>query len=197
MSTEQIRNDKREIRKVNKQKRADMDKAIKAQLDQKICDYIVNSMSFKYADVLLMFCPTHEEINILPLFEAAKKEGKRVAFPRCYAKGIMKFFYVDDLTLLKEGKYGIKAPDEGEEFTSSLHPLCLVPCLSATKSGTRLGYGGGFYDRFLHKFDGISMCVQYDEFVTDELPQERRYDKKFDVLVTESGVFAVGRQKKI
>lgn len=197
MSTEQIRNDKREIRKVNKQKRADMDKAIKAQLDQKICDYIVNSMSFKYADVLLMFCPTHEEINILPLFEAAKKEGKRVAFPRCYAKGIMKFFYVDDLTLLKEEKYGIKAPDEGEEFTSSLHPLCLVPCLSATKSGTRLGYGGGFYDRFLHKFDGISMCVQYDEFVTDELPQERRYDKKFDVLVTESGVFAVGRQKKI
>ena len=197
MSTEEIRNLKREIRKVNKQKRADMDKAIKAQLDQKICDYIVNSMSFKYADVLLMFCPTQEEINILPLFEAAKKEGKRVAFPRCYAKGIMKFFYVDDLTLLKEGKYGIKAPDEGEEFTSSLHPLCLVPCLSATKSGTRLGYGGGFYDRFLHKFDGISMCVQYDEFVTDELPQERRYDKKFDVLVTESGVFAVGRQKKI
>ena len=197
MSTEEIRNLKRKIRKVNKQKRADMDKGIKAQLDQKICDYIVNSMSFKYADVLLMFCPTHEEINILPLFEAAKKEGKRVAFPRCYAKGIMKFFYVDDLTLLKEGKYGIKAPDEGEEFTSSLHPLCLVPCLAATKIGTRLGYGGGFYDRFLHKFDGISMCVQYDEFVTDELPQERRYDKKFDVLVTESGVFAVGRQKKI
>ena len=50
MSTEQIRNDKREIRKVNKQKRGDMDKAVKAQLDQKICDYIVNSMSFKYAD---------------------------------------------------------------------------------------------------------------------------------------------------
>ena len=192
MSTEEIRNQKREIRKVNKQKRAAMENCVKAELDRKICDYIINSVSFKYADVLLMFCPTDEEINILPLFEAAKKCGKRVAFPKCYAKGIMKFYYVDNLTQLKDGKYGIKAPEEGEEFETSLHPLCIVPCLAATKSGTRLGYGGGFYDRFLHKFDGISICVQYDEFVTDILPQEKRYDKKFDVLVTESGVCVIG-----
>ena len=192
MSTLETRELKRVIRKENKQKRAEMPKDIKAEKDGKICDYIINSMSFKYADALLMFCPTNEEINILPVFEAAKKEGKRVAFPKCYAKGIMKFFYVDDLSLLVEGKYGIKAPEEGEEFVSSLHPLCIVPSLSATKNGTRLGYGGGFYDRFLHKFDGISACVQYDEFVTEELPQEKRYDKKFDVLVTESGVCVIG-----
>ena len=192
MSTEQIRNDKREIRKVNKQRRVEMDKAAKAELDRRICDYIIDSVSFKYADTLLMFCPTGEEIDILPLFEAAKRNGKRVAFPKCCGKGIMKFYYVSDLSQLKAGKYGIKAPDEGEEFDNSLHPLCIVPSLAATKNGTRLGYGGGFYDRFLHKFDGISMCVQYDEFVTDELPQEKRYDKKFDVLVTESGVRVIG-----
>lgn len=192
MSTEQIRNDKREIRKVNKQRRVEMDKAAKAELDRRICDYIIDSVSFKYADVLLMFCPTEQEIDILPLFEEAVRLGKKVAFPKCYGKGIMKFYYVSDLSQLKAGKYGIKAPDEGEEFDNSLHPLCIVPSLAATKNGTRLGYGGGFYDRFLHKFDGISMCVQYDEFVTDELPQEKRYDKKFDVLVTESGVRVIG-----
>lgn len=193
MSTEQIRNDKREIRKVNKQKRAEMNKGVKAGLDGKICDYIINSMSFKYADTLLMFCPTEDEINILPLFEEAVKLGKKVAFPKCYGKGIMKFYYVSELSQLKEDKYGIKAPDEGEAFETSTHPLCVVPSLSATKKGTRLGYGGGFYDRFLHKFEGISMCVQYDEFVTDDLPQEKRYDKKFDVLVTESGVCVIGQ----
>ncbi len=192
MSTEQIRNDKREIRKVNKQIRAEIDGATKAELDGKICDYIVNSVSFKYADTVLMFCPTDEEINILPVFEEAVKLGKKVAFPKCYGKGIMKFYYVSELSQLKESKYGIKAPDEGEEFNSSTHPLCIVPSLAATKNGTRLGYGGGFYDRFLHKFDGISMCVQYDEFVSDVLPQEKRYDKKFDILVTESGVCVIG-----
>lgn len=170
-----------------------MDKALKAELDAKICDYIINSVSFRYADTLLMFCPTEDEINILPVFEAAIRNGKRVAFPKCFGKGIMKFFYVDDLSLMKEGRYGIKTPEEGEEFTFSVHPLCIVPSLSATKKGTRLGYGGGFYDRFLHKFDGISMCVQYDELVTDELPQEKRYDKKFDILVTESGVCVIGQ----
>jgi 5-formyltetrahydrofolate cyclo-ligase len=192
MSTLEIRELKRVIRKENKQKRAEMQKDVKAEKDAVICDYIVNSVSFKYADVLLMFCPTQEEINILPLFEAAKKEGKRVAFPKCFAKGIMKFFFVDDLSLLVEGKYGIKAPEGGEEFVSSEHPLVIVPSLAATKKGTRLGYGGGFYDRFLHKFEGISMCTQYDEFVQEDLPQEKRYDKKFDVLVTESGVHVIG-----
>ena len=193
MSTEQIRNDKKEIRKVNKQKRAEIDAGKKQELDKRICDYIINSMSFKYADTVLMFCPTDEEINILPVFEAARKLGKRVAFPKCFSKGIMKFFYVDDLSLLREGKYGIKAPEGGEEFEKNLHPLCIVPSLAATKDGTRLGYGGGFYDRFLSKFDGISMSVQYDEFVVENLPQEKRYDKKFDVLVTESGVYVIGK----
>lgn len=192
MTTQETRDLKREIRKVNKQKRAEMQKQIKNELDGRICDYIINSVSFKYADTLLMFCPTQDEVDITPLFEAAIKDGKRVAFPKCFAKGIMKFFYVDDLSELKEGKYGIKAPDEKTEFEGSLHPLCIVPSLAATKKGTRLGYGGGFYDRFLHKFEGISMCVQYDEFVCEDLPQEKRYDKRFDVLVTESGVEVVG-----
>ena len=191
MSTEEIRNKKRQLRQENKKIRAEIKGNIKAETDAVICEYIIQSMSFKYADTVLMFYPTEEEINILPVFETARKEGKRVAFPKCFSKGTMKFYYVDDLSLLVEGRYGIKEPEETEMFDFSLHPLCIVPSLAATKKGTRLGYGGGFYDRFLHKFEGISMCVQYDELVTDELPQERRYDKKFDVLVTESGVCVV------
>lgn len=191
MTTQEIRDLKKEIRKVNKQKRAETDASLKLERDGRICDFVINSMSFKYADTVLMFCPTNEEIDITPVFEAAIRAGKRVAFPKCLADGIMKFFYVDDLSLLKEGKYGIKAPEGGEGFTASPHALCIVPSLAATKDGTRLGYGRGFYDRFLHKFEGISMCVQYDEFVTESLPQEKRYDKKFDVLVTESEVYVV------
>ena len=192
MTTQEIRDTKKEIRKINKQKRAELSREIKAELDQKILGFVENSVSYKYADVVLMFCPTDEEINILPLFEKARKDGKRVAFPKCFSQGIMKFFYVDDLSLLKEGKYGIKAPEGGEEFTLSEHPLCIVPCLAAAKDGTRLGYGGGFYDRFLSKFSGISVCVQYEDFVYEKLPQEKRYDKKFDVLVTERSVRVIG-----
>lgn len=192
MSTLETRELKREIRKINKQRRAEMDKGERKMLDAKICANILDSVSFKYADVLLMFYPTSEEIDILPLFEEAKKCGKKVAFPKCFAEGEMKFFYVDELSQMTEGKYGIKAPEETSEFVSSEHPLCIVPSLVAAVNGTRLGYGKGFYDRFLRKFEGISMCVQYGMFVENELPQEKRYDKKFDVLVTENEVKVIG-----
>ena len=123
--------------------------------------------------------------------------GKRAAFPKCVSKGIMKFYYVESLSDLKKGRYGIQEPEgrDEDEFTGSVHPLCIVPCLAASRDGERLGYGGGYYDRFLSKFDGISACVVYDRFVEEELVREKRYDKRTDLLITESGVLVVGQKE--
>lgn len=198
MTTQQIREAKRLIRKENKEKRAALSPELKDSLDGKICSFLINSMSFRYADVLLMFCPKEREIDITPVFCEAKKCGKRVAFPRCVSKGVMKFYFVESLDELTEGKYGTREPAENpdKEFTSSEHPLCIVPCLAADKRGYRVGYGGGYYDRFLSHFDGISACVQYEMFVTqDGVPVEKRYDKKTDLLITDGGVTVVGKKK--
>ncbi len=197
MTTEQIRQLKKEMRKKNKMSRALIDKAERERLDAAICDIIASSVSFKYADTLLLFCPTETEINVMPLFEKALSLGKRVAFPRCISRGVMKFYYTESPSDLKEGHYGIREPLECKEneFTSSSHPLCIVPCLAAAKDGSRLGYGGGYYDRFLSGFDGISACVVYDRFVETELVREKRYDKRTDLLITESGVLVVGQEK--
>ncbi len=192
MTTQEIRNEKNRIRKENKRLRAEMDREIKGIYDDRICGNIVTSVSFKYADTILMFYPTEHEIDILPIFEIAKKMGKRVAFPKTYDGRVMKFFYVDELSGMQKGNYGITEPREHEEYASSVHPLVIVPCLAASKNGERLGYGGSFYDRFLKNFDGISMCVCYESFVAQELPQEKRYDKKVDIILTENGVNVVG-----
>lgn len=192
MTTQEIRNKKNRIRKENKKRRAEMDREIKGIYDDKICENIVTSVSFDYADTVLMFYPTEHEADILPVFDIARKTGKRAAFPKTYDGRVMKFFYVDNLSDMQKGRYGIYEPREGEEFTEALHPLVIVPCLAASKKGERLGYGGSFYDRFLKGFEGISMCICYESFVQDELPQEKRYDKKVDIILTENGVTVVG-----
>ena len=196
MTTEKIRQLKRELRKEYKAKRKLVEENRKRDLDKSICDNILDSVSYRYADVVLMFYPTQYEINLLTVFEKALQDGKKVAFPRCVAKGIMKFYYAQSKEDFEVSSYGIYEPKTScEEYVenSARHPLCLVPCLCAYTDGTRLGYGGGYYDRFLSRFEGISMSVQYEENLYEQIPFEKRYDKKTDMVVTERAVYIVGK----
>ena len=195
MTTLEIRQQKKQIREECKKIRKSIEKQHKEELDRKICDAIISSVSFHYADTVLLFYPLENEINLLPVFDEALKQGKKVAFPKCMPDRRMEFFYVSSLCELKKGKYNICEPQDVSDenkFDTSCHPLCIVPCLAATKNGERLGYGAGYYDRFLHKFSGISGVVQYEMLVFDTLVQEKRYDKKTDLLITEKGVSVVG-----
>ena len=195
MTIQEIRQQKKELRTIYKAKRHTLTSECKAELDAVICTQILESISYKYADVVLMFYPTEYEINILPIFEKAKADGKKVAFPKCVSKGIMKFYLAETEADFEKSRYGINEPREGcKEYTdgSAMHPLCIVPSLCAFTDGRRLGYGGGYYDRFLAHFEGISMCVQYEQNLHEDIPFEKRYDKKTDVVVTEKAVYVVG-----
>ncbi|MBQ8410261.1 MAG: 5-formyltetrahydrofolate cyclo-ligase, partial [Ruminiclostridium sp.] len=73
-----------------------------------------------------------------------------------------------------------------DEITDFKETVCITPALSFDNDGYRLGYGGGFYDRFFEKFDGISVGICYDSFI-GSVPKEE-YDRSVDILVTESGI---------
>lgn len=195
MTVQEIRQQKKELRTTFKAKRRTLNPKHKAELDKAVCNGILESVSYKHADVVLMFYPTEYEIDVLEVFEKAKQDGKRVAFPRCVSKSVMKFYFAESLEDFEKSKYGINEPrlscEEYEQGTYS-HPLCIVPCLCAFTDGKRLGYGGGYYDRFLSHFDGISMCVQYEQNLYEQIPFEKRYDKKTDAVVTERAVYVVG-----
>ena len=197
MSTEITRQQKKELRAMLKAKRKQIAADIKKQLDKNICNNILNSVSYRYADVVLMFYSAEYEIDVLGVFEKALQDGKRVAFPKCVSKGVMKFYFVSTKQDFITGSYGILEPkDTCEQYNpaAAVHPLCIVPCLCAYTDGKRLGYGGGYYDRFLSSFDGISMCVQYEDFLFEQIPFDKRYDKKTDIIVTEKAVYVVGKK---
>ena len=123
-------------------------------------------------------------------FEAPSFEkGKKVLFPRCDKKThTMEYHIVNSLDELKPDSYGLLEPPEDAPIYDCVNEtggaVCFVPGLVYDKAGYRLGYGGGYYDRFLSQFSGMTVGINYSECVRDEL-QPGRYDVPIQMLLTE------------
>ena len=138
------------------------------------------------AKTVLTFYPVGSEPAILPIAEAALTLGKRVAFPLCHPEGpFMTFHSVDSLDALTNGSYGIPEPDGISPAVSELEDaICIVPALAFDENGYRLGYGKGYYDRFLSSFDGVSVGLVFSSLLLCNLPRDE-YDEKVDIIITE------------
>ncbi len=196
-SIEQIRQYKRQLRNFYKDLRNNLDDDYRKHTDEEIFKKVVTSASYKYSDTILLYASFKGEVDTWKLFERALSDGKNVCFPKTYKDGIMKFFKVTGKEEMQQGNFGVLEPQENDESIDFSHALCIVPALSVDLHGNRLGYGKGFYDRFLSKFDGISACLEYDKCVClQKLPSEKRYDKKVDILITEKKVYVFGFEKE-
>ncbi len=166
--------------------RAAMPAQEKAALDAALCREIAAHPAFLACDVLLCFFPVRDEPNFTALYQLARKRGVKTAFPRCVGTQ-MSFHVVKSEKELEAGRFGIKAPRENAPLAiCTARTLCLVPALTATKDGLRLGYGGGFYDRFLPDFPGVSLLPIYSALLCDALLCEQT-DQKTDHVLTEKG----------
>ena len=143
------------------------------------------------AESLFIFYPLEGEVNLLPLADYAKENGKSIAFPICEDKGgNMRFCEVSSLDELETGSFGIKEPSSDSPEKLPQNTVIFLPALSVDKKGYRLGYGKGYYDRYLAKHAELKpflVGVIYDELLLDELPHDE-YDIPCDAVVSESGV---------
>jgi 5-formyltetrahydrofolate cyclo-ligase len=99
----------------------------------------------------------------------------------------MRFYVFSSLDELETGAYNIPEPNaECPEITETDNALCIVPGLAFVKSGHRIGFGRGYYDRFLSGFKGISCGVCFDEFILESIPCEPT-DIPVELLITQSG----------
>ena len=160
--------------------------AEREEADGALCHAVLTHPAFARADLILAFFPVQGEPNLLPVVEEAKKRGIPVAFPRCEGKE-MRFFIVEDPHAMPTDRFHIPAPSpNAPEAVCSASTLCLMPGLAATQSGKRLGYGGGFYDRFLDTFPGFCLFPIYTCLLLPDLPTEAT-DHRADAIVTEKG----------
>lgn len=187
-----VREKKNAIREEYKARRREMGLDTRADRDSRICRHAMGLVSFRFAEYVLLYAALEDEIDIYDIAKEAMARDKKIAFPRCRKEDhTMKYHIVDSLDQLAPDSYGILEPPEDlpvydpENDTGSA--ICFVPGLVYDKAGFRVGYGKGFYDRFLSRFKGSSVGVVYSDFILPEVPRGR-FDVSVDILLSEKGV---------
>lgn len=137
---------------------------------------------YQNAKTIYGYLPYNQEVRTVPMLEQAMKDGKRVAVPKCYGDE-MRFLYMDDLSKVEKGYAGIPEPVADEPVAHDPTALVLMPGLAFTKDGKRMGYGGGFYDKFLASEPNhptVALCYGFQ--MVDDLPTED-YDIPVDCVL--------------
>ena len=186
--TDMAEQNKQELRAFFKEKRTALPKETKEQWDRAIVERIQASSYFRRANAILLYAPMQGEIDLVPLVRAARRAGKRIGFPRCNTQSnTLQFFELLPGAKLTRGAYGIpEPPEDAPLLEADKHTLCLLPALTFSADGHRLGYGKGYYDRFLEHFPGVTLGAVYASFAVRTLPAEP-HDRAVQYLVTERG----------
>lgn len=162
------------LRKRYRAIRASLARNERGSADRSIAHRILHSPEFMDAEIIVSYLSCGAEVDTHAIIERAWIMGKTVVLPRCVAGSrLMRWFKVDSFEGLERGSLGILEPhvDPGREVDpcGKRHVLALVPGLAFDMQGFRLGYGGGFYDTFLERFDGISLGLCREVQVVDSL----------------------------
>ncbi|MGI6751864.1 MAG: 5-formyltetrahydrofolate cyclo-ligase [Anaerovoracaceae bacterium] len=138
---------------------------------KEICKKVMESKEYKEARTVFTFVGRPWEIDTLPIIEDALEKGKILCVPKCISKGIMEARQITDLSQLEERKLGLLEPGDSSPLIKP-HDIefTLVPCLTCDLSGRRLGFGGGFYDRYLKDAPFVSYMVCREALISPKVP---------------------------
>lgn len=178
---------KKNLRLKIKQERRLLNKNLKNQLDNNVYENIIKYINLKRYNLILSYISTEIEVSTRKIIEFCLENNIDVAFPRCAQHRKIDFFYYEQNSIFEKSEYGIFEPvlDKNKPVVNFDKTLCMVPGLSFDKNGYRLGYGGGYYDRFICDHPNIvTIGICYHKNMTDCLPIGI-YDKCVNYVITD------------
>lgn len=142
------------------------------------------------------FLAIRDEIDLMPAMDALSARGRRIVLPVMSGKGRPLIFRAwEPGAPLEKGSLGTRVPGPGAE--TGVPDILLVPLLAFDRSGYRLGYGGGYYDRTLEELRAtreiLAAGIGFDEQEVDSVPREA-HDQRLDWMVTPSGAYQTSVQ---
>ncbi len=183
--------DKVSLRTFFRDARAALSDDAKKASDAAICRHILDSSEYLNAQRILLYAAVRGEADLCAVAQSALSDGKEVAYPRTEGHGVMQFYPIRAFSDLTPGAMRIPEPPETTPLTAfQKTDLMLVPALAFDKDGYRLGWGGGYYDRYLRIFDGVKIGIARDGALLDTLPREA-HDMAVDAIITEQKIYKV------
>jgi 5-formyltetrahydrofolate cyclo-ligase len=184
---------KKELRQKVLEKRGKLSLTEVQKKSQQINQQLLLHPAYRSAKTILFYLPIKKEPDTLPLLKNAWQQKKQVLIPVTQAvnKSLI-LSKLENLEELIEGSYGILEPKP--EFLRPTAPysvdLCLLPGLAFDRNGSRLGYGGGYFDRFLPSLrpDCPKIALAYDFQILNFIPKTK-YDLPVDIIITESTTY--------
>jgi 5-formyltetrahydrofolate cyclo-ligase len=178
---------KQQLRQTCKQSRSQISENAQGAASASICVQIENWLHFQQAQIILAYLPIKGEVDLTSLLH--DHTGKVWAAPRIKPGGLMDFHKYDPVRLTSHS-FGMLEPDRDCPIIAPEQvQLALVPGLAFDRKGWRLGYGGGFYDRFLANYRGITAGIAYQALLLDNIPHAS-HDIPMQYLITEAGITA-------
>ena len=164
--------DKKILRQTIRQKKREMTEEQIVAAGLRLAEKFCATEQYRNARTIYGYLPYNQEVRTVPMLEQALADGKRVAVPKVYGDE-MKFIYMTDLSLVEKSDMGIPEPvadgPEGDDPTA----LVLMPGLAFTVNGDRMGYGGGYYDKFLARepeHPTVALCYEFQ--MVESLPTQ-------------------------
>ena len=162
----------------------------RARRSAQICAQVQALPEFARAHCVFAYAATGSEVDLFPAIEAALRAGKAVCLPVCREKGQMDAVRLRAREDLAPGAFGILEP-RGEVVPPEEIDLVLCPGLAFDRRGGRLGYGGGYYDRYLGKVHAFLLGICYTDCIVGAVPMGA-HDVFMDALACETGILRIG-----
>ena len=178
---------KAELRKQVLQEMKALSREQKQAIDQALTEGLLQHPFYQEANTIATYLSFPHEFQTQELIEQALKDGKKVLIPKTYPKGRMDFVVYDPQQLVKTS-FGLLEPQGNLEVVdASQIDLIHVPGLAFTTEGHRIGYGGGYYDRYLEHFSGHTLSTVYHYQVQDFIPENHDIPVE-EVLIDEGNL---------
>ena len=178
---------KSELRKQVLQEMKAIPRKQKQAIDQALTEGLLQHPFYQEAKIIAIYLSFPHEFQTQELIEQALKDGKKVLIPKTYPKGCMDFVVYNPQQLVKTS-FGLLEPQgDLEVVDASQIDLIHVPGLAFTTEGCRIGYGGGYYDRYLEHFTGHTLSTVYPCQVQDFIPENHDIPVQ-EVLIDEGNL---------